>query len=72
LTINQEVLCSRYALSCADGDALCTDYLKEIYTLKNDAAEWILCYREQPIETESYHLDKLSIDTLLHIIESLQ
>ena len=72
LTINQEVLCSRYTLSCADGDALCTDPLKEIYTLKNDAAEWILCYREQPIETESYHLDKLSIDTLLHIIESLQ
>lgn len=72
LTVNQEVLCSRYALSCADGDALCTDPLKEIYTLKNDAAEWILCYRTGVLETESYRLDKLSIDTLLHIIESLQ
>lgn len=72
LTINQEVLCSRTALSCADGETLCTDPLEEIYMLKNDAAEWILCYRSQPIETESYHLGKLSIDTLLHIIESLQ
>lgn len=72
LTINKEVLYSRIAISWANGEVLCTDPLEDIYLMKNDEAEWILCYRSAPLETESCYLCRFSIDTLLHIIESLQ
>lgn len=71
-TIDEEILCSHIALSWADGDALCCDFLEDVYLMKNDQSELNFYYRVSPTETSYCQLEKLSIDTLLHIAKSLK
>lgn len=74
LVINKEVLCARESITLTDGSCWCTEQFQDIYAMKDDKLQWILCYccGVLTLDTESVYIRQISTDTLFHIIDSLQ